>query len=632
MFSSILAEITGKLDKSFLTNIFMPTLLFSGIILYIYNFDNSEKALELWSQLPLEIQFLYICIFLFLVVFIAYLIDSNLTRLTRFYEGYWEGLPLLGDLAQVKKLYYRIKVELIHLNLRYRIEKQNILGLEIEICHLKAISKDKTKYDNFDRQLSALKSDLDKFKTKINKTESDLRWLFLSFLFSTLDDIAFRIEKEESPNGLNSSLKIIQDEIAKLANVIEKEKIASIRYEIENYRDDLNNKNKKIEKALPEIKSLITEMKPHNLLTREIMVDLTNVESIVKEQIKKLNSMISNLDLIISVFGQNANLGSGSSKEEMINTKHPPTLPRNEIPVRLKQVSEAISNTKEIEISLIKLLSTINSIKIERKGYIILSRAVQEKLNQIIKSFEEIKLEFEASNWQNFKKLNDALKKLETASLKSTECSNVEAQNKAELEEINEESNRIYENAYFYFPPYSRPKSVMPTRLGNIFKSAEMYPRLKYDADPVFLWSRIYPLIDTNFKDTINKARGSLDLMIVISFLSVLLSIIGGLLLVMKAQPSQFLFVFWGGLLLSWLAYEGALEIAITYGEIIRTTFDLYRDKLITELGLKPPDTPEKERELWKSIGLWLYRGIESKSIIYDVKAKDAKDAQKEGK
>ncbi|HWQ19864.1 MAG TPA: hypothetical protein VN455_08815, partial [Methanotrichaceae archaeon] len=194
--------------------------------------------------------------------------------------------------------------------------------------------------------------------------------------------------------------------------------------------------------------------------------------------------------------------------------------------------------------------------------------------------------------------------------------------------EVTTEANRIYEKIYFYYPPVGRPQEVMPTCLGNILKSAEMYPKERYNADAVFFWPKLYPLMSTEWTTSLANARGSLDLMVLISLLSFSFSILGGLiLLIYRADPQQFLLIFWGSFVLGWVAYRGAITYAVTYGDLIRSTFDLYRDKLITELGLEAPGSMQDEKLFWNELGQWLYRNAPSSNIRYS-NAKASKEAK----
>jgi len=168
-----------------------------------------------------------------------------------------------------------------------------------------------------------------------------------------------------------------------------------------------------------------------------------------------------------------------------------------------------------------------------------------------------------------------------------------------------------YEQIYQSYPLPSQPEQVMPTRLGNILKNAELYPMDRYHIDSVLIWPRLYFLLPADFHQTFANARSSLDFMLAISLLGIIFSVLSGIyLLVVKANWSLFLICFWGGFLIAWLAYRSALAAAVVYGQQIKTAFDLYRHLLIKTLRLQLPPSLLAERKMWGEINQFLYRNF----------------------
>jgi hypothetical protein len=165
------------------------------------------------------------------------------------------------------------------------------------------------------------------------------------------------------------------------------------------------------------------------------------------------------------------------------------------------------------------------------------------------------------------------------------------------------------ESIYLYYPPLKESEEqVMPTRLGNILKNAEIYPFSKYKLDAVLIWPRLYNLLPERYIQIIAEAKNSLDFMLIISTLSGIFAILSSsYLLIVKASGWLFLLCFWGGLFIAWYAYRNALSSALLYAQQIKAAFDLYRNKLIEQMRLPLPKTPEEERKLWSEICLFLY-------------------------
>lgn len=167
-----------------------------------------------------------------------------------------------------------------------------------------------------------------------------------------------------------------------------------------------------------------------------------------------------------------------------------------------------------------------------------------------------------------------------------------------------------YERIYFTFPFPNEPNEVMPTRFGNIIKNSELYSYHRYDMDAVLLWPRIFAVLPETYVKTIDDAKGSLDFMLIVSCLSALFAFITGIyLIIVQGAWWLFLLCFLGGMTIAWLAYESALEAAITYGQLIKSTFDLYKGELWKQLGYEQPKSLDEERDSWRSLYELIYKG-----------------------
>ncbi|GAB1540024.1 hypothetical protein NUACC21_26930 [Scytonema sp. NUACC21] len=193
----------------------------------------------------------------------------------------------------------------------------------------------------------------------------------------------------------------------------------------------------------------------------------------------------------------------------------------------------------------------------------------------------------------------------------------------ARLKDLDKPVN--YESIYLYYPP--EPEQVMPTRLGNILKNAELYSFYRYEIDAVLIWPRLYNLFPERFIQTIAEAKGSLDFMLVVSALSGIFGLVTGVyLVVVQASGWLFLTCFWGGLFLAMFAYHSALESALLYAQQIKAGFDLYRNELLKQMRLELPKTPSEEIELWDKIHQLLYNS--NTTVFLQYKDPDAAKTQ----
>ena len=174
-----------------------------------------------------------------------------------------------------------------------------------------------------------------------------------------------------------------------------------------------------------------------------------------------------------------------------------------------------------------------------------------------------------------------------------------------------------------------RPEYIMPTRLGNIIKSAELYPgdEGRYGMDAVFFWPRLYQVIPDEARSSLDEARTSLALMLNISSLALLLSAgTFAALAVAAVRPGA---AFWAaaacGLAIAWLAYRSTLGAARVYGELVRSMYDLYRGDLLAKLGFALPKTLAEERTLWQNLSQQMYRRVaETPRVLDAARAKAA--------
>lgn len=145
------------------------------------------------------------------------------------------------------------------------------------------------------------------------------------------------------------------------------------------------------------------------------------------------------------------------------------------------------------------------------------------------------------------------------------------------------------------------PSSMMPTRLGNWLKAAEGHSLERYGLDSIVCWPRLWLLLPEDVKQELKVARSDLN----------------------AAARTWFwclLFMTWGfwvwwlsliGLLAAFLTYYGWATVAASnYGELIKSTFDLYRHLLYDAIRWQLPTDPKIERRVGKDLTIYLWRGM----------------------
>jgi hypothetical protein len=161
------------------------------------------------------------------------------------------------------------------------------------------------------------------------------------------------------------------------------------------------------------------------------------------------------------------------------------------------------------------------------------------------------------------------------------------------------------------FPVDDKGKRVAshPTLLGNILAEYENYPKTRYGMDSVFFWYRIWFVVEKDRKKEVDASWSVADGLLALSAVGVggsLLWFVAGLLHSVVLIHSPFrgsIPAFGGGLLLmllGYIFYRLSLPYHRANGEIFKTIFDLYRDRIssMTRLG-------SQESRKWE--GTWSY-------------------------
>lgn len=155
---------------------------------------------------------------------------------------------------------------------------------------------------------------------------------------------------------------------------------------------------------------------------------------------------------------------------------------------------------------------------------------------------------------------------------------------------------------------------VLPTRLGNLFRAFEVYPRVLYGLDAIPAWPRLQAVMPDHCRKALADAKAQLDFCVNLTFSAASMTMLHlGLGLWRFDLPAPWLGPI--GLGLAAVGYWLSLSAASQFGGYVKTAFDLYRGDLAKALGLKVPDSMEAERVMWRAV---------SRMIIYRSAARGA--------
>jgi hypothetical protein len=186
--------------------------------------------------------------------------------------------------------------------------------------------------------------------------------------------------------------------------------------------------------------------------------------------------------------------------------------------------------------------------------------------------------------------------------------------------------NRISLNQS-YMP--NRKADFMPTRLGNILRTAERKPLEKYGLDAVICWPRLWMLLPDGVKKDIQESRTELNTAVRVWFWSMLFC--GWAILAVTPQGINIsrLWPIAVSVIVAYFAYGWAITAAKAYGEQIEASFDLYRQLLYQSLRFKVPTDLANEQSTGLQLTRYLCTGqITQEEIAYSITPPIKKDKE----
>ena len=185
--------------------------------------------------------------------------------------------------------------------------------------------------------------------------------------------------------------------------------------------------------------------------------------------------------------------------------------------------------------------------------------------------------------------------------------------------QLEQERLGVYQEWSVAFP--ARLSWVMPTQLGNHSRAAETYSFLRYNLDAAVIWPRLREALPEKFGGRLGEAKMNMDLMLVLTTLALVFGVVWGGILLAVPDDSLAVYkwvvapiVFLVSIGIARVAYLNATQSALSYGELLKTAFDLYRWDALKSLHLDLPPDLESEKKLWGEIGGLLYRNYPLKT------------------
>ncbi|MEP6468165.1 MAG: hypothetical protein ABJC24_00180 [Chloroflexota bacterium] len=170
-------------------------------------------------------------------------------------------------------------------------------------------------------------------------------------------------------------------------------------------------------------------------------------------------------------------------------------------------------------------------------------------------------------------------------------------------------------------------QQLTPTRLGNALGSSATAIYQRYGIDMNACWPPLQSLVAKEasaLSSLIDDARGSLDLLLNLALSFALFGIEG---LVVQTVNGSFQGAAYAlvAIPVAYGCYRAAAARAVGWGDLIETAFDLHRDLLATELGLRKAADFADAKKLWESASRFLlYPGTKTADLFDEPKESKA--------
>jgi hypothetical protein len=168
---------------------------------------------------------------------------------------------------------------------------------------------------------------------------------------------------------------------------------------------------------------------------------------------------------------------------------------------------------------------------------------------------------------------------------------------------IGSEIKRIFNERQFNFP-FDERDPLAATAMGNIALSIQSYARSRYRLNIETSWTRFQKVMQGEaFYAVLQDAKVQLDFLVSLYWLG-LVSTAGWLIALASFGYSlwPFLAIAICGPCAVWAAYRLALQNYRAFADLMRSSIDMYRMRLLKELNVSEPMGSEEEKMLWQAL------------------------------
>ncbi|MFF7469609.1 hypothetical protein [Streptomyces sp. NPDC008092] len=155
---------------------------------------------------------------------------------------------------------------------------------------------------------------------------------------------------------------------------------------------------------------------------------------------------------------------------------------------------------------------------------------------------------------------------------------------------------------------------LLPTALGNALRAGELSAGERYGLTTLSSWPRIHMQVSPRMSEALRSTRDALDTAVNLCWAFLALTVV--LVLALCDEPRAFWLPL-GSLVLSAVAYKGAVVAAQAYSGLMHVVFDLHRFDLLEALHHPLPAGREDEQHLFEQVSR-LFAGSATSDLPYE--------------
>jgi hypothetical protein len=144
---------------------------------------------------------------------------------------------------------------------------------------------------------------------------------------------------------------------------------------------------------------------------------------------------------------------------------------------------------------------------------------------------------------------------------------------------------------------YPDVRYLLPTRLGNVLRAAELRAGGRYGLDSLLAFPRLYPQLSDRLAAAWEDQTDQLDTAAHLCVTFLLATLISGALLLPNGWDGYWLLIPLGTGILAWVSYRATIAAAKHQGDLMMAAFDLHRFDMLAQLRRPLPTDAHTEFE-----------------------------------